>query len=359
MISKACVVGAYQRKLEEIANCEDIDLTVVVPPRWGNTELERAHTDGYRMLVEPIRFNGNFHLHYYPSLPQRIREIKPDIVHMDEEPYNLSTYLALRSARRHKATTLFFSWQNILRRYPPPFSWLERWVLKHTDYALVGNHEALSVWAQKGYHGETSVIPQFGVDPDIFSPKEQEPDRKPFVVGFAGRIVPEKGLDILIKAMVHFPGDWQLRLFGDGPAIDELRTLAGLWNHGGSVLFEQPISSTAMPGWYHQLDALVLPSRTNTNWKEQFGRVLIEAMACGVPVIGASSGAIPEVIGEAGLTFPEGDQKALLAALAALYDKPNLRKKLAHLGRERVLAHFTQKIVAQHTAEVYRRMMEP
>src|SRR5690606_27024216 len=116
MICKACVVGTYQRKLELIGAHPDIDLTVVVPPYWkdarGRLKLERVHTDHYRLAVEPMRFNGNFHLHVYPGLRRVIEEVQPDVVHADEEPYNLATFHALRLARRAGAKTLFFSWQN-------------------------------------------------------------------------------------------------------------------------------------------------------------------------------------------------------------------------------------------------------
>src|SRR3954453_18369766 len=119
MISRACVVGAYQRKLEELGRL--VDLTVIVPPSWrdpsGEIRLERAYTSGSKMLVEPIRFNGSFHLYHFPTLARRLSDLCPEIVHIDEEPYNLATWQALWYSRRIGAKTLFFSWQNILRRY--------------------------------------------------------------------------------------------------------------------------------------------------------------------------------------------------------------------------------------------------
>src|SRR5689334_21048468 len=115
MISKALVVGAYQRKAELIAESPDVELTVMVPPSWqdarGNLALEPTHLHGYRLLTEPIRFNGNFHLHYYPTLAKRIAEIQPDIVHIDEEPYNYASYHAMRIAKHVGAKSLFFTWQ--------------------------------------------------------------------------------------------------------------------------------------------------------------------------------------------------------------------------------------------------------
>ncbi len=358
MISKACVVGAYQRKLEEIAAYPDIDLTVIVPPTWDGQPLERAHTDGYKLIVEPVCFDGNFHLHYYPDLGRRMKEVRPHIVHVDEEPYNLATYQAVQMARRSGARSLFFSWQNILRRYPPPFNWFERWVLDHVDHAVVGSHEAASVWRAKGYNGLLDVIPQFGVDPEIFSPPPQPAARERLVIGYAGRLVPEKGIDTLIRAVSLLKGSWYLTLVGDGPERTRLSELAGLLNIGGSVYFTEPLPSTRMPEFYRGLDVLVLPSRTRKNWKEQFGRVLIEAMACGVPVIGSQSGAIPEVIGETGITFPEGDEHALAESLQRLLENRPLREALGKAGRQRVLRNFTQAQIAARTVEVYRAMMK-
>ena len=128
MISKSCVVGAYQKKLEEIARHDGIELTVVVPPEWrderGTLTLERSHTTGYDMRVEPIAFNGRFHVHYYPTLGKIVRQVRPDVVHIDEEPYNLATFRAMWAAQRQGARTVVFAWQNLRRRYPPPFRWM-------------------------------------------------------------------------------------------------------------------------------------------------------------------------------------------------------------------------------------------
>jgi glycosyltransferase involved in cell wall biosynthesis len=112
-----------------------------------------------------------------------------------------------------------------------------------------------------------------------------------------------------------------------------------------------------MPAYYHQLDTLVVPSRTRPNWKEQFGRVLVEAMACGVPVVGSDSGEIPHVIGDAGLIFPEDQIDVLRAHLARLLGNADLRADLARRGRERVLARFTQAQVAAQTYQVYRSVL--
>ena len=94
---------------------------------------------------------------------------------------------------------------------------------------------------------------------------------------------------------------------GEGAAREELQTRAQQMGLADRVLFLPPRPQRELPAVMNAIDVLVLPSRTTPSWKEQFGRVLIEAHACGVPTIGSSSGAIPDVIENAGLVFPEGD----------------------------------------------------
>jgi glycosyltransferase involved in cell wall biosynthesis len=363
MVSKACLVGAYQTKLEAIAKFDDIELSVIVPPVWqdpaGPIPLERSHTNGYRLLVDPIRLNGQFHLHYYPTLKKRLQTLKPDILHMDEEPYNLATWLGVRQAKKAGVKSLFFSWQNICQKYPFPFNWVERQVLSAVDYALMGNQAAVEVWEEKGYQGHYQVIPQFGVRPDIYSPPPGRDEGRTFVIGSAGRrLVPEKGIDLLLRAAANLPGIWRVQIAGEGPARPELEKLALELGIKERVHFDGVIASSQMPAYLRQLNVLVVPSRTLPNWKEQFGRILIEAMACGVPVIGSDSGEIPNVIGEAGLIFPEDDVPALTNHLLTLLKDESLRRRLEQAGRERILNHYTQEQIAAKTVEVYREMMQ-
>jgi len=366
MVSKAFVRGAYQRKLEELAALPDVELTLITPPSWREagqtTELDVRFTRGYEVVVLPIAFNGHFHVYFYRGLGRAIAERRPDILHVDEEPYNLSTFQAMWEARRRGARTLFFTWQNIYRQLPAPFSWIERSVYRWADWAIAGNQDAVDVLRRKGYGGPTSVIPQFGVDPALFYPQDR-PDGKrsrPFVIGFLGRFEESKGLLDLLEACAGLgtaAGDWQLRLIGGGPlreTIEQRATALGIARH---LDIRSSVPSTEVPRELNQLDVLVLPSRTTPSWREQFGRALTEAMACAVPVIGSDSGEIPNVIGEAGLSFPEGDVARLRDCLAELRTDPMLRRELAERGRARVLAHYTQAQIAAQTYAVYCKLL--
>ena len=377
MVSKALVMGAYQRKLEELALHPDVHLTVVVPSAWREgrhlVHLERAHTRGYELISVPLAFNGQFHVHFYPTLGRLLRRNRPDILHMDEEPYNLATWLALREGRAVGARCLFFTWQNLLRRYPLPFSLFERANHRCANHAIAGNPTAADVLRAKGYRGPVTVIPQFGVDPNIFSPRPidahaptQNNDSSSFglhpssfIIGYAGRLVPEKGVDVLLHACSSLPAtlDWSLRLLADGPDRGRLTALAANLGVADRVSFLGRVPSTQAPQFYRTLDVLALPSLSRPNWVEQFGRVLTEAMACGVPVVGSHSGEIPWVIGDAGRIFPEGDAGALARILAELAGDPVQRAALAAAGRARLLAHFTQAQIAVETTAVYREML--
>jgi glycosyltransferase involved in cell wall biosynthesis len=115
--------------------------------------------------------------------------------------------------------------------------------------------------------------------------------------------------------------------------------------------------SSHLPHYFSGLDVLVLPSVSRPNWKEQFGRVLIEAMACDVITVGAHTGAIPEVIGDAGLTFAEGNVEELQIHLQQLIDDVSLRNDLREKGRRHVTEHYTQAAIARNTVEVYKQVL--
>ena len=148
-----------------------------------------------------------------------------------------------------------------------------------------------------------------------------------------------------------------MHVLGSGPDRARLEKAAQWLGLSSQVTFDQKLPSTHLPHYFSGLDVLVLPSPTRSNWKEQFGRVLIEAMACDVIAVGARSGAIPEVIGEAGLTFEEGNMAELRVHLQRLIDDVTLREELRQKGRRRVTEQYTQAAIAKNTIEVYRQIV--
>ena len=363
IVSKILVVAAYRRKLDEIAARPEVErLVVVTPPAWqepGGRKLclePSRDRPSYELRIEPIWFNGSYHLFLWPHLARALRDVRPDVVHIDEEPYNLATAHGTWLAARLGVPSLFFTWQNLLRRYPPPFSWFESSVFRRSAHAIAGSAEALRVLRAKGYAGPGSVIPQFGVDPKLFSPGDP-PRAGPPVIGFIARLVEEKGVLLLLDALAGLSGPWRLHVIGSGPLEARARRRAARLGLAGRITWEPGIPSTQVPERLRTFTLLVQPSLTRRHWKEQFGRAIVEAMACGVPVIGSASAEIPNVIGDAGLVVPEGDPSALRNAIGHLLDDPALRHVLAQRGRARALACYTHQRIAEQTVSVYQAVV--
>jgi glycosyltransferase involved in cell wall biosynthesis len=361
IVSKILVVAAYRRKLDEIAARPEVEhLVAVTGPEWREPggrllRFEPSPNDraaAYDLRVEPIWLNGSYHLFFWPTLHRVLREVRPDLVHIDEEAYNLATAHAAWQARRAGARSLFFTWQNLRRRYPPPFNWFERFVFDRSALAIAGSGEALHVLRTKGYCGPAAVIPQFGVDPDLFSPGSV-PTEGPPVIGFIARLVEEKGILVLLDALAQLSGDWRLHVLGSGPLEHAAVRRATDLGLNERITWERGVPSTRVPDRLRTFTLLVQPSLTRRHWKEQFGRAVMEAMACGIPVVGSTSAEIPQVVGDAGVIVPEGDASALCEAIARLLRDRPLREDLARRGRARVLQCFTHQRIAEMTVAAY------
>ncbi|HEY8470884.1 MAG TPA: glycosyltransferase family 4 protein [Longimicrobiales bacterium] len=402
-VSKALVVAAYRDKLRALA--AHADVTALVPSRWGGQPPEPDHTAGAsgatprdadgsagagvatgagaavdapaqgprtptalpRILTRPVLLGGHNHFHLYRGAGAVLDAVRPDLVHIDEEPYSIVTLQLAELCRMRGIPSLFFAWQNLAKRLPPPFGALRARVFRLVAGGIAGTPAAARVLRDAGYAGPLAVIPQFGVDATRFvaDPAARAEVRgrlgigeAEFVVGFGGRLVPEKGVHLLIEALPSVPGA-RLVVMGDGPERARLEALAARAGVAGRVHFAGYVPSTAMPTWLAALDALALPSLRTKGWAEQFGRILVEAMACEVPVVGSATGEIPEVVGEGGVVVPEGDAAALAAALRDLAAMaPDARRELGRRARAWVCGRFTQEHVARETAEFYRTLLD-
>ncbi|MEM6591396.1 MAG: glycosyltransferase, partial [Cyanobacteria bacterium P01_C01_bin.73] len=250
---------------------------------------------------------------------------------------------------------------------------IEKYTLGGTDGVVVGNQDGADILRDRGYSGPIKVMPQLGVDDKLFSPQEQpalreklgiQPDE--FVIGFVGRYVEEKGLLTLAKAVTQL-GDrpWKWVLLGRGPLKEAVIKTAEEAGVGDRLIWVESVPHDDVPRYINLMDTLVLPSETTyrfktltaVGWKEQFGHVIIEAMACRVPVIGSDSGEIPYVIGDAGLVFPEGDATALADCLTKLIDQPEVKHQVAQKGYDRAMAQYTNHALAQQQLAFYQSLV--
>lgn len=350
-------------KLDALAH--HVALSAIIPDHWRDALFDlrppRVASANYTLHQLPIQFDGHILRYFYPMrrLSRIIRQAQPDLVYVEEEAASLALgqFTFLKSLHRYKL--VFFTWENVQRRVGLPG--LERYNLSHGDGAIAGNLEAADVIRRKGFRRPIRVTPQLGTDPLLFQPERSAELRRSlglnrFVVGYFGRLVEEKGVRTLLVAASALP-DTQLLIVGGGPLRSEIESIARDSGLPDRIRLIDAVPHEQIIPYLNALDVFVLPSQTTSTWKEQFGHVLIEAMACGVPVIGSSSGAIPEVIGEAGLIFSEGDVAALRAAIAGLRENPDRRSELARAGRERVLERYTHDRIAAANAEFFAQVL--
>jgi glycosyltransferase involved in cell wall biosynthesis len=166
--------------------------------------------------------------------------------------------------------------------------------------------------------------------------------------------VEEKGLLVLLDALADLKGEWRLHVIGSGPLENAAQRRAEQLGLQRKIKWERGVPSTLIPERMRTFTLLAQPSLTRRHWKEQFGRTLMEAMACGIPVVGSNSGEIPNVIGDAGLAVPENDPSALRGAIERLLEDAQLRRELAQRGRQRVLECYTHARIAEQTVAAYR-----
>ncbi|WP_136707690.1 glycosyltransferase [Agromyces sp. H66] len=325
-VSHSAVVDEWRGR-ERALTSLGVDVTLLCAEQWhaGGSSVTLEPRDGER-VVGVRTFGHHPALFLYDPRPiWRALGERYDVIDVHEEPFALATaeILLLRALRKHPRRTpvVLYTAQNLRKRYPVPFRWFERWALRAASGISACNAEAARIVEDKGFAGRARVIP-LGIDEQRFRPADASAASAPprdlgpasIVVGFLGRLVPEKGVLVLLDAVARDPR-LRLRIAGSGPLAPELGGRATAVGIADRVEVVGPIDPDAVVDFYRTLDVLAVPSLPTTSWTEQFGRVAVEAMACGVPVVSSDAGALPDVVGRAGLVVPAGDAAALASAL--------------------------------------------
>jgi len=335
------------------------DVHLLVPTRWrdeyGHDITPRPLPDfADRYHTARLALAGNIPLHTITSrIAPLLSALSPDLIYVYHEPYGVTTFqVALANQSSIKAPIGFHSSQNICKRYPPPFRWMERAVFSWCSFATVLAPSVTDVLRSKGFDKRIEVVP-WGIDTKQFSPNLAEgggPPR-PLRVGFVGRVVPQKGIDTILEAFARVEhDDMTLTVVGSGPSRAELEDYAARLDVASRVTWRGYVEPRALPAVYRQFDVVVVPSRTTASWKEQFGRVVIEAAACGVAVIASDSGELPQVVEAAadGRTFSEGNPDALADALDALAADDTALQSAKRAARENTAKNFSIERSLEH-----------
>ena len=200
-----------------------------------------------------------------------------------------------------------------------------------------------------------TVVPN-GIDTEQFHPLDAV-ERKPYrLITTTSADVPLKGLRYLLQAIAELIPRWpQLHLVvvGQPKKKSPIHRLIADLGLGNRVRFTGAISNTAFVRHYARAWVAVVPSLY-----EGFGLPAGEAMACGIPVISTTGGALPEVVGDTGLLVPPADHQALAKAIDQFCKYPEKAKESGRSGYQRVLRHFTWEAAARQTVAVYRRVID-
>jgi glycosyltransferase involved in cell wall biosynthesis len=285
-----------------------------------------------------------------------LREIKPDVVWAQEEPnmpflYVLLIYYYFSPARPKIIAAVC---ENIF-----PFTGLKRFLLnilwRRLDGLLAVATASITGVRKGGMPERVRAVPLVA---GCLSPKtipiprpltlRTHPDD--VVFGFAGRLISYKGWRVIIEALRQLPQNYKLIMAADGPdreAFASLITAYGLQTRVQNLGF---LPKDELWSLYKAMDCLIVPSQTVSGWTEQFGGVLADAMVSGIPIIGSDSGAIPEVVGPAGIIVPENNPVALMEAMRELADNKQKRLQLGAIGEKRFAEEFSIPAYAKKIA---------
>jgi glycosyltransferase involved in cell wall biosynthesis len=371
-LSHSYVVALNRRLAVELARAGGGAWEVTaLAPRFFHGDLRPIPLEpdpGDPLEVVGLRaFGSRFkHLFIYGLELRELLRRPCDVVHCWEEPYVLAG--AQVAAWTPRPTRLaYFTYQNIPKHYPPPFGALERFAMERAAGWVAGGVTSVQALGDRpGYRDRPHVQIPTGVDLDAFRPDPAAgkatraqlgwAEDGPPVVGFVSRFVKEKGCGLLLRALDQTAGPWRALFLGDGPMRPALEAWAT--RHGDRVRVAPPAPHSEVARYLNAMDVLCVPSQTTRRWKEQFGRILVEAFACGRAVVASDSGEIPHTVGDAAVVAPESDASAWAAAIDRLLSSERERAELSGRGLARARERFAWPIVARQYLEFFERLCD-
>lgn len=359
VVSHSAIIPGYRVLMNCIASLSEIEIHLVTPEFWVEANREQ------NFINHPeIDSNLNIHVsktitwgfkkrshknvtHIYSDTIKIVKQVMPDILYIVEEPYSFVTASWIFASRiaGFNPVVIFFSGQSIFKKFPPPFSFLESYVFKNSDMAFPVNSDVADVLSQKGY--KRSRILPLGFDETLFCCEENDKtlqkdkdfsENDYFQLGFVGALTEQKGIHILldaVKKIINNKNARQVRLHvvGIGPLSNLVENFVD--SHGENIVYHGFLPHSEVAKVIKMTDIVIMPSIDQANVKEQLGRVIVEAMACGVPVIGSTSGEIARVIGDSKMIFEADNVESLEQKILELMNDKELLMQKSRFSFER------------------------
>lgn len=371
-IGHSYTVGVNRGIVREVAEDPGFDVTVAAPNAFLG-DLRPVSLDpepeGSQLKIVGLDVSRTRWIHTMKYDDRALRRLVTDgdfdVVHAWEEPYIYAGFQIARAVKETNSRFCFRTDQNIVKWFPPPFGYFERKTLSRAQGWIAGASLVYKAMLKRQYPSDLGQVINLGIDTQAFQPQGEaeraavldELKLEPPVIGYVGRLTESKGMHVLMHAIERVnASDWSLLLLGSGDYEDRIREWAQRrgWNDRVRIHLA---NHDEVPRYLAAMDMLVAPSQTRRNWREQFGRMLVEAFACGVPVIGSDSGEIPFVIDDAGLVVGEADIDGWAEAIEKLLTDRELRDELARRGLQRV-DRYSVKSIAGRYRDFYRNLSQ-
>jgi glycosyltransferase involved in cell wall biosynthesis len=370
-IGHSYCVALNRRLAHEMARAggADWEVTAVAPSffhgDFGAIDCERFAGELCGLEAIPAYMTSRIHLFIYGRRLRELTRQNCDLVHCWEEPYILAGAQAAWWTPRD-VPFVFWTMQNLAKRYPPPFSLIEKYCFERCAGWFGSGRLVVEAMRSRGHGAKPHRVMPIGVDADLFRPdaSAREATRirlgwnlpNPPVVGFVGRFIEGKGLRLMMRALDRICEPWRALFIGGGPLEPALRAWAARYDD--RVRIVNNVTHDQVPVYLNTMDLLCAPSQSTPRWREQFGRMVVEAFACGVPVISSDSGELPYVVGDAGVIAGERDEDAWVRTISELIDSPSARLELSRKGIERARSTYAWPIVAHDHLEFFSRLLE-
>ena len=345
-------------KLRALAS-QGVALAAAGPDRWTplGLQLEQKTSwgddGGVRTVPIPVSHGapGGDPSWSAKALRRMFTDFRPDLVQIEEEPWSRAAGAAARAARKLHIPYVMLVRESLPARHGLTAGFRRGRLLKGARGVAGVNEAAVRLAVRRHPSLANALVPQLGVGLPLTVERSMHGG---LTIGFLGRLIPEKGLDLLFRACVKVIGRWSITVIGSGPAQEELEELAERLGIAGRVTWLGALPRQRVDEVWSRLDCVVAPSRTAPRWVEVVPRAALEAMAHGIPVVASDSGALPAAVGPGGIIVPEEDVAALATSLQRLHDDPADRIRLGTLGRQRVMDEFTDQAVAGRTLRFWR-----
>lgn len=327
-----------------------VDLMVALPGGSlaldGGIRLTPVPVKGDR--ADPTRLDWNAR-----ALRRILSDFRPDLVHIEEPPGTQAAAALASAARRLRIPCVVFSAESLRRRRGLFEGRRYRATLAEAAGVIGGNRMAADLLAEAAPAALRAMLPQFGVTPE--PPVFRGELRRGIRLGFIGRLVPERGGEMLLRAAAGVMGAWTLTIVGTGPEQEALEALAQRLGLASRIRWLGGVPRSELTPVWEEIDCLVVPSHDTSTWVDRSNPVLLEAMARGIAPVVTRAGALPELVGDAGIVVD--DREGMVNTLQELLADPARVRTMGERARRRILEEFVDSAVAQRTLTFWEQVL--